>query len=40
MITNPVYDPSNGTIKENTNEQNGENVGCSEIKDVTVRIAL
>lgn len=37
MVTNPVYDPGDGPIEEMTKEQNGENVGYSEIKDVTVR---
>lgn len=38
MITNPVYDPGDATIEENTHENNGENAGYSAIKDITVRI--
>lgn len=37
MVTNPVYYPGDGTIEETTKEQSGENVGYSEMKDVTVR---
>lgn len=33
--TNPAYDSDDGTIEENTKEQNEENVGFSAIKDVT-----
>lgn len=34
--TNPAYDSDNGTIeKKNAKERNEENVGFSEIKDVT-----
>lgn len=39
MITNPVYDPGDGTVEENTKEQNGENTTYNEIKDITVRIS-
>lgn len=38
MIPNPVYDPGDATIEENTHENNGENAGYSEIKDIIVRI--
>lgn len=37
MVTNPVYYPGDGTIEEMAKEQSGENVGYSEMKDVTVR---
>lgn len=36
MIPNPVYDPGDATIEENTHENNGENAGYSEIKDITL----
>lgn len=36
MITNPVYDPGDGTVEENTKEQNGENTTYNEIKDITI----
>lgn len=39
MITNPVYDPGDGTVEENTKKQNGENTTYNEIKDITVRIS-
>lgn len=39
MITNPVYDPGDGTVEENTKEQNRENTTYNEIKDITVRIS-
>lgn len=36
LITNPVYDPGDDTMEENIKEQNGENTGYSEIKDITL----
>lgn len=40
QVINPAYDPDDGSIEESAKEQNGEHVGFSELKDVTVRIML